>query len=118
MANGRCRMHGGTAKGAPKGNSRAFKHGRYTAKAIAERRHFADLLREMKGFIDEVDGADWTGPASDFRPAQLGSYRRLASAGGGSAGFRKRHTREPGSHLGFAGSHPVQSRGNRANTAF
>ena len=58
MANGRCRMHGGKAKGAPKGNSHAFKHGRYTAEHIAERRHFADLLREMKGFIDELDGQE------------------------------------------------------------
>ncbi len=58
MANGRCRMHGGKAKGAPKGNSHAFKHGRYTAEAIAERRHFAEVLREMKGFIDELDGKE------------------------------------------------------------
>lgn len=58
MANGRCRMHGGKAKGAPKGNSRAFKHGRYSAEHIAERRHFADLLREMKCVIDELDGKD------------------------------------------------------------
>lgn len=58
MSNGRCRMHGGKAKGALKGNSHAFKHGRYTAEAIAERRLFAELLREMKGFIDEVDGAE------------------------------------------------------------
>ena len=58
MANGRCRMHGGKAPGAAKGNSNALKHGRYTAEHIAERRHFADLLREMKGFIDEVDGKD------------------------------------------------------------
>ncbi len=27
-------------------------------KAIAERRQFADLLRGMKGFIDEVDGKE------------------------------------------------------------
>ena len=58
MANGRCRMHGGKAKGAPKGNSHAFRHGRYTAEHIAERRHFAALLREMKGFIDELDGKE------------------------------------------------------------
>lgn len=50
-------MHGGKAPGAPKGNSHAFRHGRYTAEHIAERRHIAELLREMKGFIDEVDGA-------------------------------------------------------------
>jgi hypothetical protein len=51
-------MHGGKAKGAPKGNSNALKYGRYTAEAIAERRQFADLLRGMKSFIDEVDGKE------------------------------------------------------------
>jgi hypothetical protein len=49
-------MHGGKARGAPKGNSHALKHGRYTAEHIAERRYFAELLREMKRFVDELDG--------------------------------------------------------------
>lgn len=31
-------MHGGPSPGAPKGNRNAFKHGRYTAEAIARRR--------------------------------------------------------------------------------
>lgn len=44
--------------GAPKGNSHAFKHGRYTAEHFAERRHFAELVRDKKGLIDEVDGED------------------------------------------------------------
>jgi uncharacterized protein YjcR len=48
MPNGRCRMHGGTSPGAPKGNKNALKHGRYTAEAIANRREIADLLRQMK----------------------------------------------------------------------
>ncbi|WP_283845389.1 HGGxSTG domain-containing protein [Bradyrhizobium cenepequi] len=38
MANGGCRMHDGASLGAPKGNQNAFKHGRYTAAAIARRR--------------------------------------------------------------------------------
>ncbi|TDR92999.1 hypothetical protein EV668_0244 [Enterovirga rhinocerotis] len=58
MANGRCRMHGGKAKGAPKGNSHAFKHGRYTAEAIAERRRLMALLRGMKGLVEQVDGEE------------------------------------------------------------
>jgi hypothetical protein len=33
MKNGRCRMHGGTAPGPPKGNKNALKHGRDTANA-------------------------------------------------------------------------------------
>ena len=41
MKNGRCRMHGGTSPGAPKGNKNALKHGRYTAEAIARRREIA-----------------------------------------------------------------------------
>jgi len=47
MPNGRCRMHGGMSPGAPKGNKNAFKHGRYTAEAIANRREIATLLRAM-----------------------------------------------------------------------
>lgn len=31
MTNGRCRMHGGTSPGAPKGNRNAAKHGLYSA---------------------------------------------------------------------------------------
>jgi hypothetical protein len=30
------------------GNKNAFKHGRYTAEAIARRREISDLLRAMK----------------------------------------------------------------------
>jgi hypothetical protein len=48
MPNGRCRMHGGLSPGAPKGNRNAFKHGRYTAEALARRREVAALLRTMR----------------------------------------------------------------------
>jgi hypothetical protein len=48
MANGRCRMRGGKSLGAPKGNSNALKHGRYTAEAIARRREIGALWRVMK----------------------------------------------------------------------
>ena len=50
----RCRMHGGTNPGAPKGNRFAWKHGRYTAAAIAERRHFNALLRELQNGLREL----------------------------------------------------------------
>jgi hypothetical protein len=56
MANGRCRMHGGRAPGAPKGNSHAFKHGRCTAEDVAERRELMGLVRHMKGLVEQVDG--------------------------------------------------------------
>jgi hypothetical protein len=55
MPNGRCRMHGGNSPGAPKGNRYAFKHGRYSAEAIAERRALAAFLRDMKGLVEQVD---------------------------------------------------------------
>ena len=45
---GRCRMHGGTSPGAPKGNDNALKHGRYTAQAITNRREVALLLRGIR----------------------------------------------------------------------
>jgi hypothetical protein len=42
----RCRMHGGAeGSGSPPGNRKAFKHGRYSAEAIAQRREVAALLR-------------------------------------------------------------------------
>jgi hypothetical protein len=48
MKNGRCRMHGGPSPGAPKGNKNVFQNGRYTADAIARRRHIADLIRSAR----------------------------------------------------------------------
>ncbi len=56
MANGRCRMHGGTSPGAPIGNTNALKHGRYTAKAIADRRELATLLRTMRVLVKKATG--------------------------------------------------------------
>jgi uncharacterized protein YjcR len=41
-------MHGGPSPGAPKGNRNAFKHGRYSAAAMQERRLFAELIKEMR----------------------------------------------------------------------
>jgi len=53
----RCRMHGGTGDGAPKGNKNAFKHGKYSREVIEKRknavklkREFMELLRIMKKF--------------------------------------------------------------------
>jgi hypothetical protein len=48
MANGRCRMHGGTNPGAPKGNRNAWKNGEHSAAAIANRREIAELIRAMR----------------------------------------------------------------------
>jgi hypothetical protein len=48
MPNGRCRMHGGPSPGAPKGNRNAYKHGLYTAEAIARRRGIALLVRTAR----------------------------------------------------------------------
>ena len=58
MTNGRCRMHGGASPGASVGNTNAFKHGLFTAAAIAERREVAALIREMKSLVEQVDGQD------------------------------------------------------------
>ena len=41
-------MHGGTNPGAPKGNRNAFKHGRYSAASIANRRMLSALLAQMR----------------------------------------------------------------------
>lgn len=57
MPNGRCRMHGGPSTGAPKGNQNAFKHGRYTAKALANRREVMNLIKEANKLVAEIEGA-------------------------------------------------------------
>jgi hypothetical protein len=45
----RCRMHGGAeGSGSPPGNRKAFKHGRYSAEAIAQRRMVAALIRACR----------------------------------------------------------------------
>jgi hypothetical protein len=54
MANGRCRKHGGPSLGAPKGNRNAFKHGRYTAEAIGNRRNLSAMLVAMKALAGMV----------------------------------------------------------------
>jgi len=52
----RCRMHGGAeGSGAPKGNQNALKHGRYTKKAIEERRELRRLIREAGKFLDKFE---------------------------------------------------------------
>jgi hypothetical protein len=55
MPNGRCRLHGGLSPGAPKGNKNAFKHGRYTAEAVASRREVAALIRAMRGLVGATE---------------------------------------------------------------
>jgi hypothetical protein len=58
MHNGRCRLHGGKATGAPKGNQNALKHGRYTAAAVSRRRELRALIAGMKHLAKEVDSAN------------------------------------------------------------
>jgi hypothetical protein len=47
-------MHGGPSPGPPKGNRNAVKDGRYTAKAIDDRRKISALLRVMRELAKEV----------------------------------------------------------------
>lgn len=49
MPNGRCRMHGGSSPGAPKGNRNAWKHGHYSQEAIKLRRYVQALARLFGG---------------------------------------------------------------------
>ena len=55
MANGRCRIHGGLSPGAPKGSRNAFKHGFYTAEAIAHRRKIWELLRAARELVKQAN---------------------------------------------------------------
>jgi len=56
MPNGRCRLHGGMSPGAPKGNKNAFRHGRYTADEIANRREITALLQMMRALARATGG--------------------------------------------------------------
>ncbi len=46
-------MHGGKA-GAPKGNTNALKHGRYTKEAITRRRYIRELIRDSRETIEAL----------------------------------------------------------------
>ncbi|MFK5600652.1 HGGxSTG domain-containing protein [Methylobacterium sp. HMF5984] len=55
MPNGRCRMHGGSSPGAPKGKANGmYRHGRYTNEALAERRELSAWIRAMQRSAEEV----------------------------------------------------------------
>jgi hypothetical protein len=61
MANGRCRMHGGKSTGprSPEGLERSrkanWKHGYYSAKAIAARRYINQLFRECRAARQRIE---------------------------------------------------------------
>jgi len=61
MKNGRSRLHGGTSTGpkTPEGIERIRQahliHGEYTKEAIASRKEFNALLRDLKESINEID---------------------------------------------------------------
>jgi hypothetical protein len=48
----RCRMHGGTNPGAPRGNTNARKHGGYSAKTKAAVRFVKEIARLVKQGLD------------------------------------------------------------------
>jgi hypothetical protein len=54
MKHGRCRMHGGPSPGAPRGNKNAYKHGRYTAEAIARGREVSAFVRATRTWLREL----------------------------------------------------------------
>ncbi len=45
---------GAPGNGAPKGNSNALRHGRYTAEAIAMRREMRALLRRSRELMESI----------------------------------------------------------------
>jgi hypothetical protein len=54
----RCRMHGGAdGIGAPRGNQNAFRHGRYTANAMARKREVVALLRACREQLGSMRGS-------------------------------------------------------------
>lgn len=61
MKNGRCRLHGGkstgpkTTEGIEKIRQAQLKHGNYTKEALAERKKFNSLLRQLKNTLNEIN---------------------------------------------------------------
>ena len=54
MANGRCRMHGGTNAGAPSGNQNRVVHGIYGDLLRGDESALADSVRSTQGIEDEL----------------------------------------------------------------
>ena len=55
MQNGRCRMHGGSSPGAPRGEANGnYRHGRFTCEAIEQRRQLNAWIRRMGQLAQEV----------------------------------------------------------------
>jgi hypothetical protein len=60
MANGRCRMHGGASTGprTPEGLARSrrarWKHGLYSAEALAEQKRVRDLLAQSRELLKQM----------------------------------------------------------------
>lgn len=60
--NGKCHLHGGhtrnsgskTPEGRLKQKMASWKHGRYSAEAIAERRAFRAMMKQYKGDIEGI----------------------------------------------------------------
>ena len=67
-----CRMHGGPSAGAPKGNQNAFKHGRYTAEAMARRRELSALLQAMRTLAGEKRFSPNVTKAHEVRSFRIG----------------------------------------------
>jgi glucans biosynthesis protein len=52
----RCRMHGGAeGSGAPKGNTNALKHGRFTREAIQRRKFLREQVQRAQKFARSMD---------------------------------------------------------------
>ena len=55
MANGRCEFHGGKSTGPKDLTKWHLKHGRYSKEAVAERRAFAELVREARATLASIE---------------------------------------------------------------
>jgi hypothetical protein len=82
-------MHGGAPGiGAPKGERNGnYRHGFYTAEAMAERRAVRALLRKLWGVEDYADNGEFDGRITQLRTK---SFKR-----GGRLCVCRRHARQP-----------------------
>lgn len=51
----RCRMHGGTNPGAPRGNKNRLAHGFFTVEAMENRKRARQIARDARKIMEELN---------------------------------------------------------------
>ena len=100
VPNDRCRMHGGTSRGVPKGDRNAWQHGHYSAESIKLSRYVRASARLAAQIVWAISmpSVDWTSGEEQCTASLM--QPRIAATKPSLAAFP---------------SGPARSRGNRRN---